>query len=255
MSGATVLSLSCVHRSSLSAPCLAGEDVAKYKGRYDAGYGEIQKVRYQRMVDLQLLDPTLILFASDNGACAEESGAHIKSDDIDEFGKVGSYETVGQNWATVQNTPMRYWKNYSHEGGINTPFIVSWPEKIKEVGGFYREPAHFIDVMPTLVDLSGATYPVTFNGQVITPMQGTSLLLAFEKQPLARENPLFWQWKKGGAVRVGAIKAVFFSGKWELFDFSKDRNESNDLSAKYPEQLQRMKRMWTEWYHSADAGK
>lgn len=286
------------------------EDIAKYKGRYDAGYGEIQKARYQRMVDMQLIDPaitalnpiddfewnqhrgvdlekeklrmeiyaamidridqnigrlldklriqgkldnTLIMFASDNGACAEDAGASVKSNDINEFGKVGSYETVGKNWATVQNTPMRYWKNYSYEGGINTPFIVSWPKVIKKVGGFYREPSHFIDVMPTLVDLSGATYPATFNGHVITPMQGISLLPAFENRSLQRDGPLYWQWKKGGAVRNGAMKAVFFNDTWELFDLSKDRNESNDLSAQYPDVLQRMKWMWTEWYHSTNA--
>jgi arylsulfatase len=288
------------------------EDIAKYKGRYDAGYGAIQKARYQKMADMRLIDPaitpftplddsewnklsgielekeklrmeiyaamidridqnigrvldklraqgkldhTLIMFASDNGACAEEAGASVKSDDINEFGKVGSYETVGQNWATVQNTPMRYWKNYSHEGGNNTPFIVSWPEKIKEVGGFCREPVHFIDVMATLVDLTGATYPESFKEQEIIPMQGTSLLPAFDNRPLNREKPLYWQWKKGGAVRDGDMKAVFFSGAWELFDLSKDRNEANDLSAQYPEQLQRMKRMWAEWYYSTDAGK
>jgi arylsulfatase A-like enzyme len=288
------------------------EDIAKYKGRYDAGYGAIQKARYQKMADMRLIDPaitsftplddsewnklsgielekeklrmeiyaamidridqnigrvldklraqgkldnTLIMFASDNGACAEEAGASVKSDDINEFGKVGSYETVGENWATVQNTPMRYWKNYSHEGGINTPFIASWPAGIKETGGFCREPVHFIDVMATLVDLTGATYPETFNGQAITPMQGTSLLPAFDNRPLAREKPLYWQWRAGGAVRDGNMKAVFFSGAWELFDLSKDRNESTDLSSKYPEQLQRMKRMWAEWYYSTDAGK
>jgi arylsulfatase A-like enzyme len=288
------------------------EDIAKYKGRYDAGYGEIQKARYQRMVDMQLIDPaitpftplddaewnklsgielekekrrmeiyaamidridqnvgrvldklraqgkldnTLIMFASDNGACAEKANASVKSDDIAEFGKVGSYETVGQNWATVQNTPMRYWKNYSHEGGINTPFIVSWPAGIKEGGGFYREAAHFIDVMATLVDLTGATYPETFNGQAITRMQGTSLLPAFGNQSLKREKPLFWQWRRGGAVRDGEMKAVFNNNTWELFDLSKDRNESNDLSAQYPEQLQEMKRMWAEWYDSTATGK
>jgi arylsulfatase len=168
---------------------------------------------------------------------------------------VGSYETVGQNWATVQNTPMRYWKNYSHEGGINTPFIVSWPAGIKEGGGFYREPVHFIDIMATLVDLTGAIYPETFNDQAITPMQGTSLLPAFGNQPLERGKPLYWQWRAGGAVRDGDMKAVFHNNAWELFDLSKDRNESNGLSAQHPEQLQEMKRMWAAWYDSTKTGK
>jgi arylsulfatase len=51
------------------------------------------------------------------------------------------------------------------------------------------------------------------------------------------------------------MKPVFNNKTWELFDLSKDRNESNDLSAQYPEKLQEMKRMWAEWYHSTDTGK
>jgi arylsulfatase A-like enzyme len=288
------------------------EDIAKYKGRYDAGYTEIQKERYQRMVDMQLIDPTvtpftplddsewnqlsgielekeklrmeiyaamidrvdqnigrildtlraqgklentLIMFASDNGGCAAGTGAKVKSSDINEFGKVGSYEAVGKNWATVQNTPLRYWKNYSHEGGINTPFIVSWPDGIKEVGGFYREPAHFIDIMATLVEITGASYPETFNDQNITPVQGISLLPAFENESLNRTEPLFWQWGKGGAIRDGKMKAVILEGKWELFDVAKDRNESNDLSLQYPEKLERLKQMHAEWYASTASGK
>jgi arylsulfatase len=285
------------------------EDIAKYRGLYDAGYTEIQKARYQRMVDMQLIDPattpfipldnsewnkltgielekeklrmeiyaamidrvdqnigrmldklriqgkldnTLIMFASDNGGCAESSNAEVKSTDIKEFGKVGSYETVGKNWATVQNTPLRYWKNYSHEGGINTPFIVSWPAGIKERGGFYREPAHFIDVMATLVDVTGARYPETLNDQVIVPMQGVSLQPAFENQSLQREKPIFWQWNKGGAIRIGDMKAVFYNGTWELFDLSKDRNESNDLSSQYPKILDEMQREWKHWIQTTE---
>jgi arylsulfatase len=215
------------------------EDIAKYKGNYDAGYAAIQQARYQRMVDIGLVDPhktpftplkdsewsklsgeelakeikrmeiyaamldrvdqnigkilaklkaqgkldnTLIMFASDNGGCAEGAGAKIKSTKLEDLGTVASYEEVGKNWATVQNTPLRNWKNYSHEGGIRTPFIVSWQAGIKNGGGFCHEPAHFIDIMSTLVDLTGASYPKTFSGKAVIPMQGVSLLPAFEKK-------------------------------------------------------------------------
>jgi len=288
------------------------EDIANYEGRYDAGYAAIQKARYQRMVDLGVIDPaktpfapmpdaawntlkgealakeirrmeiyaamldrvdqnigkilaklkaqgkldnTLIMFASDNGACAENAGVKIKSAKLQDFGKVASYEVVGENWATVQNTPLRKWKNYSHEGGINTPFIVSWPDRIKNGGGFYDEPAHLIDIMATLVDLTGAPYPETFDGKAITPMQGVSLLPAFENKPLSREQPLFFQWSKGGAVRNGDWKAVFWEKKWELFNLSEDRNESNNLSGKYPEKMSAMQDLYRNWYQAAQKGK
>jgi arylsulfatase A-like enzyme len=149
------------------------------------------------------------------------------------------------------NTPMRNWKHYSHEGGINTPFIVSWPAKIKQVGGYNREPMHVVDIMSTLVDLTGATYPAERNGKPIFPMQGTSILPTFEGKPLTRETPIFFQWAKGGAVRDGNWKAVFWGEKWKLFDFSKDRNESSDLSSHYPEKLQSMKAMHADWYQKS----
>jgi len=281
------------------------EDIAKYKGKYDAGYDVIRKARYERMVKMGLIDPvksplpkwsgsswglltreslekeklrmeiyaamldrvdqnigrilkklkeqgkldnTLIMFASDNGGCAEGANAKIRSTKIEDFGTVASFEAVGKSWATVQNTPLRNWKNYSHEGGIRTPFIMSWPGQIKNPGGFYHEPGHFIDIMSTLVELTGATYPERFKGKSITPEQGISLLPALEGKPLVRTKPLFWQWSRGGGIRDGNMKAVFWGKKWELFNISEDNNESDDLSSQYPEKMSKMKEMHKRWY-------
>ena len=281
------------------------EDIAKYKGMYDGGYGAIRRARYERMAKLGLFDPsntplpemdekswdnlsgielekeklrmeiyaamidrvdqnigkviaklkkqgklenTLIMFASDNGACAEMPDVPTRSTNIEDFGKVASYEVVGENWATVQNTPLRYWKNYSHEGGVCTPFIVSWPKKIKNRGLISNQYGHFIDIMPTLVELTGAKYPNKINDKTILPMEGTSLLPAFFGKKIKREKPMFWQWSKGGGIRIGDMKAVFWDNKWELHDMSVDRNEENDLSKKNPDILKDMINKWKEWY-------
>ena len=198
------------------------------------------------------LDNTLIMFASDNGGCAEKSGAHIHSERIEDFGTLSSYETVGQSWATVQNTPLRKWKNYSEEGGVRTPLIVSWPDRIKTAGAFRDQNGHLIDIMPTLVELTGATYPETAGSEKITAMQGISLLPAFDGKPLEREKPIFWQWLFGGAIRDGDMKAVFWNEdserKWELYDLSKDSNETNDLSKTMPEQLESLTTQWQKWF-------
>jgi len=197
------------------------------------------------------LDDTLIFFASDNGACAEGARAKAASSKLEDFGTVASYETVGQSWATVQNTPLRYWKNYSHEGGICTPLIVSWPGRVDKPGRFERQPVHFIDVMATLVDLTGATYPKSRNDSPVTPMQGTSLLPALRGEPIQREQPLFWQWSRGGAIRQGAMKAVFQNnGRWELYNIDTDRNENHDLAASAPELLEAMTRKWDAWFET-----
>lgn len=204
------------------------------------------------------LDNTMIMFASDNGGCAEGAGSKFKSTKLEDFGTVASYETVGRSWATVQNTPLRKWKNYSHEGGIRTPLIVQWPKKIKETGGFCSQPGHLIDVMSTLVDLAGASYPTTVKNVNIPPMQGISLLPAFQGKPLNRPKPIFWQWSGGGAIRDGDMKAVFWgggkAGAWELYDLSKNLNETDDLAFKMPEKLEAMKAQWHGWYANRGVG-
>lgn len=207
------------------------------------------------------LENTLILFASDNGGCPEEANqikAQNKSTRLEDFGTVASYESVGQSWATVQNTPLRKWKTYSHEGGIRTPLIAYWPAGIKKGGTLCDQPGHLIDIMPTLVELTGAHYPDAVSGNPIPPMQGISLLPAFEGKEIVRPNPIFWQYKAGGAIRDGNMKAVFWDQKgqprkWELYDFSKVRNETDDLSNTMPEKLDAMKTQWQQWYDSVTA--
>ncbi len=196
------------------------------------------------------LENTLIMFASDNGACAEGARAKYASGKIEDYGKINTYLTRGINWAEVQDTPLRKYKNWSHEGGICTPLVVHWPGKISEPGGFCRRPVHFIDIMPTLVDIAGAEYPSKHNGQSVTPMQGVSILPALQGRSVKRKEPLFWKWSIGGAVREGDMKAVFWGRNrdWELYDLSEDRNEKNDLAKEKPQQLKTLVKKWQAWY-------
>ena len=215
--------------------------------RVDQNIGKVlDKLRQQGR-----LDNTLVFFASDNGACAETTGANVVSMAPEDIGKVASFDTIGEDWAIIQSTPFRYYKNYSHEGGICTPFIAYWPKGLKNPGSFNREPAHFIDIMATLVDVGKASYPKWHHGTSITPMQGVSLLPALVGKPLKRGKPIFWQWKQGAAIRDGNLKAVRWGEDWELYDISKDRNESRNLAAKEPERLANLARQWKDWYASA----
>lgn len=217
--------------------------------RADQNIGRI----LDKLRELGKLENTIIFFASDNGAEAGDSQAVNRSTRLEDFGTVASFEAVGQDWATVQNTPLRYWKNFAHEGGARTAFIVTWAGKISNPGGFYHEMAHFMDIMPTLVELTGATYPSELNGGKVLPMQGISLLPAMENKPIIRNKPIFWHfddWQSDvwGGVRNGDWKAVFWEDDWELFDLSKDHNESNDLSSVYPERMSSLKKLYQDWY-------
>lgn len=195
-----------------------------------------------------VLDNTVIFFLSDNGGNAE-SGPNGRCEG-DNPGDRHSVVFLGQNWATLNNTPFRKWKHYVHEGGSATPLIVHWPVGLdrSQRGQLYHQPAHVIDLMPTVVELTGATYPTEYNGHAIEPMEGVSLVPAFFGKPIVRSQPLFFNHEQNRAVRDGKWKLVAVAGEpWELYDMEADRTELHDLSAEQPERVAAMAAQYDAW--------
>ncbi len=153
----------------------------------------------------------------------------------------------GSGWANACNTPFRMYKHYDHEGGIATPLIAYWPDRIKDAGALRNQVGDVIDLMPTVAELGGATYPAQYNGHPILPMEGRSLVPAFANQPIDRPA-LFWEHEGNRAVRVGDLKLVSLDSKpWELYDMSKDREELHDLSASMPDKVNSLSALWEAW--------
>jgi len=214
--------------------------------RVDQNVGRV----LEKLKNIERLDNTLILFASDNGASSE-----VVQIGAGEIGAVGRWASQLGPWANVSNTPLRKFKNYSYEGGIKTPMIAWWRGRIAP-GSISAFPGHFIDIMPTLVELSGAGYPKEFEGERITPMQGVSLVPVFSGRVVEREWPLFWQWSKGRAVREGRWKLVSQTGDqptWELYDLETGRTEMTDLASHFPDRVRLMAELWQEWYDQCQA--
>lgn len=193
-----------------------------------------------------VLDNTLILFMSDNGGNAE-SGPNGRLEGNDP-GTVGSTVFCGQSWATLENTPFRRYKHFNHEGGISTPLIVHWPDGFKAKGELRSEPGHLIDIMATVADVGGATYPKQFKGHDITPMEGKSLVPAFSGKPIQRDA-IFWEHEGNAAVRQGDWKLVRKGGNgpWELYNLKTDRTELHDLAASQPEKAKELIAKWEAW--------
>lgn len=124
-------------------------------------------------------DNTVIMFLSDNGACAEGGIFGRRPIGSIEDRNLSENISVGEAWANASNTPFRLYKSYTHEGGAATPFLLNWPKQVKSDANWYNQPASILDIMPTLVELTGANYPKTYNGNVIYPMEGVSLKPAF----------------------------------------------------------------------------
>ena len=220
------------------------------------------------------LDNTVIMFMSDNGASSERPSQYgigfdrpsetrdgreihypVKKSEEHLPGPETVMSGIGPVWANVANTPFRYWKARVYEGGITSPFIVHWPAGIKEQGVVKSQAAHIIDIMPTLLELSGATYPEEFNGNTIDPYMGESMVSAFTNTEEAPINEtLFWEHFGAAALRQGDWKLVKLDGNadWELYNLKEDRTEMNNLAAKYPERLKAMQEEWNTMAKATD---
>ncbi len=188
---------------------------------------------------------TLILFASDNGASAEMM---VRGDGHDPAAPMGSAKTflcLGPGWSSASNTPFRRHKTWVHEGGISTPLIAHWPAGIAARGELRHTPTHLIDVVPTLLELSGAKIPSTIKGHAVPPSPGRSLVPAFAKDVTVPHEFLWWQHEDNRAIRAGDWKLVALAkGDWELYDLTTDRGESKNLAASRPEKIRELEALW-----------
>ena len=207
----------------------------------DKAVGDLVKGLKQRGV----LDNTVIFFMSDNGGNAE-SGPNGR--DKGDPSKGSSTWFCGESWANLENTPLRRYKHFTMEGGISTPLLVHWPAGITAKGEWRNQVGHLIDIMPTCVELAGATYPKAFKGNAILPMEGKSLVGTFANQPLVRDA-IYWEHIGNAAVRVGDMKLVRTGREsaWELYDLSKDRTELHDLAAAQPATVKELAAKWEAW--------
>lgn len=215
----------------------------------DQGIGRVVKA----LKDAGQFDNTIIMFMSDNGACAEYI-SRGKRTELD--GKSDTYESYRINWANASSTPYKEYKHFAHEGGIASPLIVSWPDGIDASfnGSMVREYGYFTDIMATCVDVSGAEYPEVFKGNPIIPMEGVSLAPNFKGEDTGR-GMTFWEHEANIAVRDGKWKIVLKTqegkkadfSKIELYDMDADPTEMNNLASKYPERVRTMFSAWNEW--------
>ncbi len=204
----------------------------------------------EHLESLGLLEDTLLVFLSDNGACQED----IDEDNPAPVGSADSWLSYHRSWANASNTPFRWYKHQVHEGGIRAPTIVHWPAGMKTTGIFVGELADVMDLAPTFYDVAGATYPETYEGREIPPLEGRSLLPTLLGQERKGYDYIAFEHQGNRALRMGDWKIVSleYGQAWELYDMDADGTETNDLSGEYPDKVGEMETIYQEWAERFD---
>ena len=227
----------------------------------------------QRLVDFlkaeQQFDDTIVVVLSDNGAAYGgpiEGRLDVRRDaylgpapieeflaDIDLMGTDASYCSYSRGWAQAGNTPLKWYKSDTYEGGIRAPLVVSWPNGDLPVGAINGQYHHVIDVVPTLLNMIEQDMPQHFQGNAPLPLQGTSLAYTFD-QPSAptRKKVQYFETLGDRAIWADGWKAVarhvpgtsYEQDVWELYHAEQDFSETLNLAGDQPQRLQEMLALW-----------
>lgn len=180
-----------------------------------------------KLEQMGALNDTLVVFLSDNGSCPYDSNRDFSIPP----GGPASYRTLSAAWANAGNTPFRFYKQYGHEGGAHTHFIARWPGAIAP--GSTDQPAHVVDLLPTLLDVAGADYPESADGLPTPTLDGSSLLPVFRGETRPEPAILISGFtERFRMVRMGDWKLARVNAEpWELYNLADDPTELDDRAA------------------------
>ncbi|MGC2681891.1 MAG: arylsulfatase [Candidatus Nitrosopolaris sp.] len=228
------------------------------------------------------LESTLMFVCSDNGASAEGMVTGLFNEvsvfnaesetieqnlrKIDELGGTKCYNHYPVGWAMAGDTPFKWYKQYTHNGGIKDPLIVHWPKGIKDKGKIRTQFHHIIDIVPTILEAIGVEPPSQIGEYTQAPIEGVSMLYSFNDAdaPTTKQIQYFEMlgnrgiWHKGWKAVTyhgrlpweSGSKWSFDEDKWELYHLEEDISECHDLAEKHPEKVRQLVELW--W---AEAGK
>ncbi|WP_375582620.1 arylsulfatase [Cyclobacterium xiamenense] len=212
--------------------------------RMDQGIGRlISELKVNGM-----LENTLVLFLSDNGASPEDISGRNLHKPGSEIGYPGSYVAFKKPWAIAATTPFRRYKRWLEEGGIVTPLVVHWPAGLR-AKGITRETGHVVDIMATCLDLANVPYPETYRGTPLRPLRGKSLRPVFEGGIMDKNREWYWEHFGHRAMRKGKWKTISKAPEfhWELFDLDADPTELREVGLQNPQVLEAMIRDYAGW--------
>jgi arylsulfatase len=171
------------------------------------------------------------------------------------WGDPGSYVAYGPMWAQASMTPFSQYKGWLGEGGIRNALIVSGPAVKRPKGSVNHGVMHVADLMPTMLEVAGATYPKALGGHELPALMGKSwgpMLAARADSPRTAQDYLAWELFGNRAVRQGQWKLRWEykplgKGDWELYDLAADAAERKDLAEQQPDKVKAMVALWDDY--------
>ena len=227
----------------------------------------------RRLVDFLVAegryDNTILLILSDNGAAYGgpiEGRLDVRRDaylgpapieeflgDIDLFGSDASYPMYSRGFSQAGNTPLKWYKSDTYEGGIRSPLILSWPDGNIRSGNILSQYHHAIDVVPTVLNMINEPAPNAFQNATPLPIQGTSFAYALDHPDAPTTKKVqYFETLGDRAIWADGWKAVarhqaggdYEDDTWELFHADEDFSESRNLAGAEPERLAALKALW-----------
>ncbi len=226
----------------------------------------------------QMLDDTVVMVLSDNGASREGgpfgvmdewsffNGMFEDIDDLvehrlDDIGGPHSHSNYPWGWAQAGNSPLKWFKQNTYGGGVRDPLVVHWPARITAGGEIRPQFCHAVDLAATILDLTGAPLPDHVNGHPQIPLHGTSIAPTFDDPtvPPQRRVQYFEQMGHRG-IWVDGWKATTYhlpntgyeQDHWGLYHLDEDFSECHDLGAEQPERLRELVDTW--WAQAGEMG-
>jgi arylsulfatase len=223
------------------------------------------------------LDNTIVFVMTDNGA-SQEGGPFgvlhemkffngiLETPDeaighIDEIGGPHSHSNYPWGWSQAGNTPFKWYKQNTHEGGVHVPLIVHWPNGIEARGEQRRQFHHVNDIVPSIYEVLGVTPPDAYRGVDQMPVTGTSLAYTFAAPDAeSRKQVQYFEMVGHRGIYLDGWKAVtrhlqgtpYDDDTWELYHVAEDFSECRDLAAEMPDKLQEMIARW--WVEAEEHG-
>lgn len=215
-----------------------------------------------------ILDDTVIVFLSDNGASAEggvdgrfnamrgqdvtissEGEVDYAYEHLDQIGTEITFNHYPTGWANCGNTPFKWYKIWAHEGGIKDPLIISYPKLIKDKGSVRHQYHHVSDITPTILDIIGEKKPESIKGVHQQPFTGISMKYTFDNAEASDEKTIqYYEVMGNRGIYKDGWKAVVnhtFTEKyeddaWELYHVEDDYSEKYNIADKYPNKLREL---------------